>query len=75
VRQCQRCRREIHFYFISLAETGDSPFYPWWSLSIREIVKKYGCDASIRKGALELEKYGILEILRAVPRKRGKYYS
>jgi hypothetical protein len=64
-----------YFYFISLAETGDSPFYPWWSLSIRKIVKKYGCDASIRKGALELEKYGILEILRALPRKRGKYYS
>lgn len=64
-----------YFYFISLAETKDSPFYPWWSLSVREIVKKYHCDASILKGALELEEYGILEILRGIPKKRGKYYS
>ena len=64
-----------YFYFISLAETLDSPFYPWWSLSVRRIVKKYRCDASILKGALELEKYGILEILRGIPKKRGKYYS
>lgn len=65
----------IYFYFISLAETNSSPFYPWWSLSVRQIVKKYGCDASIMKGALELERSGILEILRGVPKKRGKYYS
>jgi len=64
-----------YFYFLSLLETMDSPFYPWWSLSVRAIVKKYRCDASILKGALELEKHGILEILRGIPKKRGKFYS
>lgn len=65
-----------YFYFISLIETLDSPFYPWWSLPTRQIGKKYACDAgSIRKGALELEKYGVMEILRGKPVKRGSSYT
>ena len=64
-----------YFYFISLVETIGSPFYPWWSISVRKICKKYGCDHGILKGALELEAQGILEILRSTPVKRGSKYS
>jgi hypothetical protein len=64
-----------YFYLISVWETFDSPYYPWWKRPVRDICKRYGCDAGILKGARELEDYNILEILRAIPVKRGGSYS
>lgn len=63
------------FYFLSLQETVDSPFYPWWSESIKGITKKHGFANTIEEGVHELEDYNILEVLRAIPVKRGKFYS
>jgi len=65
-----------HFHVISLMETTDSPFYPWWSRSLSGLKEKYGCSAaSIRLGFKQLEEYNILELLRSIPVKRGRFYS
>lgn len=65
-----------YFYLISLAETEESPFHPWWSRSIRALVKRYRCDSGIGRGARELADAGLLEILRAVPiQRRGIYFE
>lgn len=64
-----------YFYLISLAETSGSPFYPWWSLSLKAAAQRYGYWGDIGRAARELEARGILEILRAEAVKRGKTYS
>ncbi|MBU4483832.1 hypothetical protein KKA47_00245 [bacterium] len=64
-----------YFYLISLLETIDSPFYPWWHMSMRALKVKYHCDHSIGKGADELVRVGILEILEGIPIKRGTRWS
>ena len=63
------------FYFICLAEKIDSPFYPWWSRSMNELKRRYGIAHTIDSGVHELEDYNILEVLRGIPIKRGKFYS
>lgn len=64
-----------YFYVIALAETEGSPFFPWWSLSMRRLVAKHRCDHGIGKGAVELERAGILEILRGTPKRVGRRYA
>ena len=63
------------FYIVSLAEEADSPFHPWWSRSMSEIRRSYGLAPTVREGIHELENYNILEILRSIPVKRGRFYS
>ena len=63
------------FYLVSLMKTQDSPFYPWWSQSMRQLTKQLGIAQTIDAGVHELENYNILEVLRGIPVKRGKFYS
>ena len=64
-----------YFYLISLTESIDSPFTPWWKLSINEISAKYGCHRGIGAGARELADFNLLERLVSSPVRFGGVYS
>ncbi|MBU4484883.1 hypothetical protein KKA47_05635 [bacterium] len=66
----------IYFYFISLLELQNSPFYPWWSLSLKKVGRRYRCVPTVlANGVRELADYNILEILKDIPVKRGNRYT
>lgn len=63
------------FYLVSLMKTSDSPFHPWWSSSIKALTKEFGLANTIDDGIHELESCNVLEVLRGIPVKRGRFYS
>lgn len=65
-----------YFYLISLAETMESPFHPWWRKSLESLARQYGCSRpNINAGARELANFGIVERLMSVPKERGGRYT